>query len=176
VKRWHNESRRIHMDRPLLSAPARGLFCLSFVLVSACGGRLEDPRTDGSEAPNPGATVSDPRVPPSVGAASPSGDASMPPGDPGRCDLRPTKVRLVPHSGNSARCERTETCELLAGHGAHFFSCSDGIASRPQYWAECSETTCSCSADSFDVFLAEGGHAFDSNELRTCSYFVERVN
>jgi hypothetical protein len=54
-------------------------------------------------------------------------------------------------------------------------SCPDGVASREQLWAECDETSCSCSADNFDVALGEGGHAFDTNEPRTCSYLVERL-
>jgi hypothetical protein len=54
-------------------------------------------------------------------------------------------------------------------------SCPNGVASRTTLWANCDATSCSCRSDNFDVDLGEGGHAFDLNEPRTCSYSVERV-
>lgn len=124
---------------------------LSLVLFVACGGEVEDFRTDGA-SPTPDAATSK---------------------DAGRCTLTPGALKLVPTPGNSTRCSQTETCQILTGHGAYFMDCRDpsGIGAS----SECDKSACSCMKGNVTVDFSEEGRAFDKKEPATCSYSVESV-
>jgi hypothetical protein len=140
--------------------------------VAACGGKVEDFRTDGAGA-SPTA---------SADAAS-SADGSVPPAFPrvdgGACRFFPATVRLTPHPHNEPPCQAPVECRSLTGHGAMFLHCSSGVGSEePVFTEQCDASTCSCvdPKAGVGVFFDAPRWAYGLAGLsRFCSYSVEVI-